>query len=129
MTRRHRRLGQLSALADVPDSSLDRIEALSTPITLRAGVTLCREGDVGREAFLVVDGPADVTRGGSHVADIIAGDVVGELALLGDGRRTATVVTTAPMTALVMSPREFASVLSLPGFRDAVLRIAEAHAA
>jgi CRP-like cAMP-binding protein len=70
---------------------------------------------------VLVSGTVEVTRDGVTVAELGPGDVVGEGALLGDGRRNATVTATTPVTALVMSTREFASMLALPGV-DATIR-------
>jgi len=95
-------------------------ESLTTPVSFPAGRVLCREGELGREAFVLVSGTAVVTRAGAVVAEVGPGDVVGEGALLGDGWRNATVTAATPVTALVMSTREFSSLLTLPGVNETV---------
>ena len=95
--------------------------SLTTPVTFEPGRVLCREGDLGREAFVILSGTATVTRAGATIAEVGPGDVVGEAALLGGGWRNATITATSELTALVMSVREFNTMLTLPGV-DASIR-------
>lgn len=104
--------------------ALAQAASLLTPVTLTAGEVICRAGELGREALVIVAGTATVVRDGERVATLGPGDLVGELALLRDGYRTATVVADTDVTALVMSIREFVSLLALPGMRDAIEDIA-----
>jgi CRP-like cAMP-binding protein len=69
------------------------------------------QGDVGREAFIIVEGAADVIRNGKTIASLGPGDCVGELALLDHGPRTASVVASGPVKVLVLGPREFSGRL------------------
>ena len=72
-----------------------------TAVDLEAGRVLCREGERGTQAFLLVEGEAEVTTPAS-VIRIGPGEVVGELATLDPGRtRNATVSTTTPVRVLV----------------------------
>jgi CRP/FNR family transcriptional regulator, cyclic AMP receptor protein len=87
------------------------MDGLSTVITVPAGQTLCRENELAREAMLVVDGTAEVTRKGKPVAVIGPGELIGELALNNANHiRTATVATTTECTVMVMNPQEFATL-------------------
>lgn len=97
-----------------------RAQSLVTEIHLPAGHLLCEEGHLGREAFFITRGSAVVIRDGRGIAMLGPGDVVGEGALLGDGRRSATVRVTEPVTALVMNVREFLSLLDLPGVGEQI---------
>jgi CRP-like cAMP-binding protein len=108
----------------MPKRSLALADSLLTPVTFDDGDVLCDEGHVGREAFIIVSGTAEVSRGDEVLATVGPGDIVGELALLGEGRRTASVTAVEPVRALVMSPQEFASVLALPGVDEEIRRIA-----
>lgn len=87
------------------------IAKATVELTLDEGKEFVTQGDVGREAFIIVEGSADVSRGGQKIATLGPGDCVGELALLDHGPRTATVVANAPMTVLVLGPREFSGLL------------------
>jgi CRP-like cAMP-binding protein len=58
--------------------------------TLRAGETLVRQGDLGKELFLLFDGVLEIEEDGKRVAEVGPGAIIGEMALLEGGRRTAT---------------------------------------
>jgi voltage-gated potassium channel len=72
-----------------------------------AGVKLTGEGASGYSFFILRQGSATVTIDGIEVRTLTAGDFFGELAILGDGRRTATVTTAAPSQLLVLFGTEF----------------------
>jgi CRP/FNR family transcriptional regulator, cyclic AMP receptor protein len=107
----------LDHLASVPlfsgctTKELRDIAKATVELTLDDGKEFVTQGDVGREAFIIVEGSADVSRGGKKIATLGPGDCVGELALLDHGPRTATVVATSPLTVLVLGPREFSGLL------------------
>ena len=76
-----------------------------------AGKVLCREGDLGREFFVIVDGEAEVRKGGRKVDTMGPGDFFGEIALVEKSRRTATVTATAPLRFFVLTSQSFWSLL------------------
>ena len=71
------------------------------------GVKLCGEGATGYSFFVLRDGAATVTINDIEVRTLGPGDFFGELAILGDGRRTATVTTDSPSKVLVLFGTEF----------------------
>jgi CPA1 family monovalent cation:H+ antiporter len=71
------------------------------------GVRLCGEGCHGYTFFVMTEGTADVTADGEQLATLGPGDYFGEVAILGSGRRTATVTSTSPVRLLVMFGTEF----------------------
>ncbi len=71
------------------------------------GVRLTGEGASGYSFYVISDGTASVTIDGVEVNALGPGDFFGELAILGDGRRTATVTTTTPTRLLVLFGTEF----------------------
>ena len=83
----------------------------SDEIDLPAGRTLCEQGTIGREAFVIVDGTAEVRRNNKKVATLGPGTCVGELALLDHGPRTATVVAGTDLKVLVIGAREFSGIV------------------
>lgn len=90
---------------------LQAIARRSTDVSFPAGEVLLREGEPGYEAFVIVDGAVQVSRGGREVAVLGAGDFFGELALLDRSPRTATVTTVAPTEAVVLTLQEFDALL------------------
>lgn len=80
-------------------------------LDIREGTVLTREGRPGREFFVLIDGTARVTKGGKKVADLTAGDWFGEIALITNRPRTATVTATSPGDVLVITDRRFHSVV------------------
>ena len=95
----------------LPKASLRRIASLADEIDLPEGKTLTREGDRGREFFVLLDGAADVRRKGRKVNTLGKGDFLGEIALVSKSPRTATVTLTAPAKALVITDRGFAALM------------------
>jgi CRP-like cAMP-binding protein len=76
-------------------------------LEIPAGDVLCREGDTGKEFFVIVDGETEVTSNGKPVAERGGGDFVGEIALLEDTRRTATVTAKTPLRVFVLTRQDF----------------------
>ena len=58
---------------------------------------LCKEGQLGSEFFVIVEGEADVTKEGTHLATLGAGDFFGEIALIERSKRIATVTAKTPL--------------------------------
>ncbi|HZB36027.1 MAG TPA: cyclic nucleotide-binding domain-containing protein [Gaiellaceae bacterium] len=90
---------------------LNEIAGIADEIDLREGKELTKEGRPGREFFVLIEGEADVKKGSRRVNTLGPGDFFGEIALVTQRPRTATVVTTAPVRALVITDRSFRSLL------------------
>jgi hypothetical protein len=87
-------------------------------VTVRAGSTLMAQGDVGDSVALIAEGTADVDTDGRHVATLGPGRHVGEIALLYDVPRTATVRAQTNVVAWRIGQEAFLSaVTSVPGGR------------
>jgi CRP-like cAMP-binding protein len=119
------------ALRDVPPFSdcspreLRLLAPLVTTTEVAPGAVLMREGEPGDGLVVVVAGLATVSRGGRAIAELGRGDVIGELALLVDAPRTATVVATTSMTLACFTSDSFPRVLDeCPTVAHAVLRTA-----
>ncbi len=104
-------LAKVSLFAGADRKELREIAKATTEMKVAAGAEFVRQGDSGREAFIVVDGQAQVTVDGNEVATVGPGDTVGEMALLDKGPRSATVTALEPMTLLVLDPREFKGLM------------------
>ena len=91
---------------------LRRLARRTTDIPVPAGRVLVKEGEPGREFFVIVNGSATVSRNGKAVCKLGPGDYFGELALLVDTPRNATVTAAAPMEAIVLARAEFDAALA-----------------
>lgn len=90
---------------------LERIAKAGDRITLAKGEVLTKQGDPGKEAFILLSGKATVKRSGKKVATVSTGSVIGELSLLDHGPRTATVVCDTECQILVISRGNFLRVI------------------
>jgi CRP-like cAMP-binding protein len=104
-------LASVSLFSACSKKELQAVARATDEVDLSAGRTLCEQGTIGREAFIIVDGTAEVRRNGKKVATLGPGTCVGELALLDHGPRTASVIAKTDMKALVIGAREFAGVV------------------
>jgi CRP-like cAMP-binding protein len=104
-------LSRVPLLAHCSKSELARIATLSDLVDFRTGEILMAEGKRGAEFFVIVDGSARVSRGGRKLAELNAGDWVGEIALLSDVPRTATVVASSPLQTLVLTRSGLSSLI------------------
>ena len=92
-------------------SELRALASTADELDLREGTIITREGRPGREFFVLISGTAEVTKKGKEVALLGAGDWFGEIALLTDAPRTATVKATSPVDVLVITDRRFKTVV------------------
>jgi len=126
MATRSKHLENLAAIplfSALSKRDLQRIARASNEVTREAGTVLVDQGDLGREAFFVVEGTATVKRNNRKVGTLGPGDAVGELSLLDHGPRTATVTADTDMTVLVLSAREFSGIIEEgPGLAHKPLR-------
>jgi CRP/FNR family transcriptional regulator, cyclic AMP receptor protein len=87
------------------------IAQIADEIDLSEGKQLTKEGGRGREFFVLVEGSADVRRKQRKIGTLGPGDFLGEIALVTKVPRTATVTTTSPVRALVVSEQNFRRLL------------------
>lgn len=101
------RLKDVPFFRDMSKKELASVAQQTDELDIRAGKVLAQEGDFGQEFFIIDSGTADVTRGGERVGELGPGDFFGEMALLDEERRTATVTATTDMSVIVMSRSSF----------------------
>lgn len=89
---------RIPIFSPLPPPAIERILTHLERVDAPGGEILIREGEVGDRFFMIVSGEAEVTREGVPVTSLTAGDHVGEVALLRDVPRTATVTAKTPMT-------------------------------
>jgi CRP/FNR family transcriptional regulator, cyclic AMP receptor protein len=107
-------LRQLKIFEDFSVAELARVDALTCETRIPAGRTVMAQGQVGREALIVLSGYADVRVDGAVVAHIGTGDIAGEMALLDGKPRSATVVAATEMRVLVLDRGQFSELLRNP---------------
>jgi CRP/FNR family cyclic AMP-dependent transcriptional regulator len=92
-------------------AELKEIAMLADEIDLREGKEMTREGAPGREFFVLLEGTADVKKKSRRVNTLGPGDFFGEIALVSREPRTATVIATSPVRALVITDWSFRQLL------------------
>jgi CRP/FNR family cyclic AMP-dependent transcriptional regulator len=97
--------------AECSRKELDEIAGIADEIDLREGKELTSEGRPGREFFVLIEGNADVKKGSRRINQMGPGDFFGEISLVTRRPRTATVVATSPVRALVVTDRSFRALL------------------
>ena len=116
-------IGAVPLFASCSKAELQRIASLADELDLAEGATLIREGERGREFLVIVDGNVTVTKRGKTVAALGAGDFVGEIALVSDVPRTATVTATSPVRLLVVTDRAVRGLIEeMPSIATKVLQ-------
>ena len=104
-------LRRIPLFANVEPSKLKLMCFASERITFKQGQSLFEQGDVGDSAYIIIEGSADVivtTEGPMVVAQLGKNDIVGEIAILVDIPRTATVTATSEL----LSPNNFFTFFS-----------------
>ncbi len=125
------RADELAALEFFDGCSVDALVPLAAqlqPLTAAPGQVLMRQGERAVSFLAIKSGRAEVTHTGadgvSTVGEVPPGLIVGEIALLRDTPRTATVVATEPLSGWVGGQDAFSTLLELPGRMDKLVRIA-----
>ena len=102
---------------------LEQLAKVTEDVDVDSGKVLCREGETAREFFVIVDGEAEVTKGGESVRTLSAGDFFGEIALVEHVPRTATVTAKTDLRFFVLTSQSFWSLIeSQPEIERKVLR-------
>jgi len=86
---------------------LVELARLTDDLEAPPGKVLCKEGETGREFFVIIDGTVEVEAKGKHLATLGAGDFVGEIALLEQVPRMATVTVKTPVRFFVLTREAF----------------------
>jgi CRP/FNR family transcriptional regulator, cyclic AMP receptor protein len=115
-------LRKVPLLRDCDPSAMAAIEQLVDEVELRDGMVLIRQGDLGQEFFMILAGKVRVERDGVLLRYLGPGDFLGEIALIHEGRRTATVTAEGPVRAAVLTHQAFHGLLDEhPGLERTVM--------
>ena len=90
---------------------LGKIAAITEEVAVEDGKVLITEGDRGREFFVIISGEVEVRRRGRKLATLGPGTYFGEIALLSQRPRTATVTAVTPLRVLVIADQAFVDLL------------------
>jgi CRP-like cAMP-binding protein len=120
-------LRRIPLFANIDTSRLKLLAFTSERLTFNAGAVLFREGDCGDSAYLILQGRVDVSVGSPNgeivVAHIDANNIVGEMALLCEMPRTATVTAAEPLDTLKIKKDQFFQLMrDLPQISLEIMR-------
>jgi protein lysine acetyltransferase len=119
-------LAALEVFKGCQPDALVPLAAQLRPLTAAAGQTLMRQGERADAFLLIGSGRAEVTHTGDDgvpvVVGLSSGQIVGEIALLRDATRTATVVAAEPLSGWVGGQEAFCTMLDVPGMMDKLVR-------
>ena len=115
-------LRRVPLFAGCKSSLLEEIGRLADEVDVQDGYVLIREGTLGQQFIVIVEGKVRVERDGMTLRTMGPGEFLGEIALIDKGRTTATATTEGPARLLVMGQREFNTLLDAsPALRLAVM--------
>ena len=125
-----RLLGATPIFAPLPGGSLEHIAARLVPLRLETGTVVVREGDEGDRFYIVAEGELTVTQDGQELTTLAAGDVFGEIALLRETPRTATVLAKTNAVLYALDRDDFlAAVTGHPQSAEAAENVVSARMA
>lgn len=114
------RLKAFPLFEGLDDHDLGVIATFAGETSVSEGDTLVREGDFSYELIAIEEGTAEVQKNGETVAGLGPGDYFGEVGLLGNQMRNATVVATSPMRLITLTPWEIKRMKDMPGVMDRI---------
>ena len=121
-------LRQIPLFANIEPAKLKLMAFASERLTFRTGQSLFQQGDAGEAAYIIVEGEADVTvdtpAGPLTVANVSRNDIIGEIAILCDVPRTATVTATSELVTLkITKDLFFRMVTDFPEMGVEIMRV------
>ena len=104
-------LSKVALFSACSKKELEKVAKSTDEIIMTAGTMIIDQGQTGREAFVIVEGEVTVKRNNRKIATMGPGKMVGEVSLLDNGPRTATVICDTDCTLLVIDQRRFRGVV------------------
>ena len=120
-------LGRAPLFKGLSRAELVELAKVTEDLEFEEGKVLAREGELGHEFFVLVDGDVLVTKDGEEIRRLGPGDFFGEIALVWDSpRRTATVTAATPVRFFVLTRQAFRSLIDHhPDIEEKVLKVLE----
>lgn len=116
-------LGRTTLFAGLSKKDRGELAKVTEDLEVSAGKELTREGETGREFFVIVEGEAEVTKDGKQVRTLGPGDFFGEIALVAHSPRTASVTAKSDLRFFVLTSQAFWGLLdNQPNVEREVLR-------
>jgi CRP/FNR family transcriptional regulator, cyclic AMP receptor protein len=109
---KHDELRAIPLFAGLSRSELELLARNTDLVEVPAGTRVIREGETGHEFFAIAEGEVEISQAGTPIATEHTGDVFGEIALLHDIPRTATVTATTPLKLFVLTAPAFRGLLA-----------------
>jgi CRP-like cAMP-binding protein len=104
-------LAAIELFSELTSREVKALGKLMTPVRVKTGKDIMVEGQSGREFAIITEGTATVRRGGRVLAQVGAGDFLGELSVIAGVPRTATVTADTDLELMVLNRREFSALL------------------
>ena len=101
------RLASIPLFSSLSDRERREVAQWADEVDIEEGRELAKQGQFGYEFFVIEEGQASVERDGEVIRELGPGDFFGEIALLEEHRRTASVIAKTPMRLVIMHRREF----------------------
>jgi CRP/FNR family transcriptional regulator, cyclic AMP receptor protein len=100
------RISALALFAGLPAQELDALAGAASWLEVEPGQAIATERDFGHALFVIESGTAEIVRDGAVVATVGPDDLIGEMAVLSSGRRTASIVPTTAMRLVALFKRD-----------------------
>jgi len=115
-------LKKVPMFSNLSNRQLIEIAKHAQQVSVKAGEVLTKQGSRGWEFFFIVEGKGQVQKDGKTIRKLTSGDFFGEISLIDQEPRTATVVADTDMILLVVDTRSFAHLLeTIPGFQGKII--------
>jgi MFS family permease len=125
-----RLLTSIPIFAPLPGTSLEHVAGRLIPLRVEPGTMIVREGDAGDRFYIIAEGELDVSEHGRPLSELEAGDYFGEIALIRDVPRTATVTARTPVVLYALDRDDFlAAVTGHPPSAEAAESVVSARLA
>jgi len=105
-------LASVPIFAPLPGTSLEHLAGRLVPLRIEAGTVVVREGDAGDRFYMIAEGEVEVSEDGRRLAELGAGQYFGEIALLRDLPRTATVTARTPVVLYALDREDFLAAVT-----------------
>jgi MFS family permease len=105
-------LASVPIFSPLPGASLEHLAGRLVPLRLEPGAVIVREGDPGDRFYIVAEGTVEVSSEGFPLSELSAGGYFGEIALIRDVPRTATVVAKTPVVLYALDREDFLAAVT-----------------